>query len=499
MARAEPIAYVRSEDAPRLPPPANMSGVYGWMRANLFSSLLSSILTILLGAFALWVIWGLLDFALFRAVWSGADRNACLGEQLGACWPMARDKLPQWIYGFYPIDQRWRVNLCFLALVAGAVPMLIPSAPYKGLNAIYLFIVFPLIALILLTGGNLNFGPQGYVSMVVFLLFLASLVPLIAFGVEDGISRNFVGLGLAALALILWLASFAIDPIRVRLFDFDYDAIPLAVEVLSCLAGLMSLAVTVFGKKGRGMPVVAAWGLLLLAIMAAMFVLDIDFGLQRVETPQWGGFLVTMVVAITGIVTSLPLGILLALGRRSQMPVVKFLSITFIELIRAVPLITVLFMSSVMLPLFLPPGVSFDKLLRALIGVALFSSAYMAETVRGGLQAIPKGQYEGAQALGLSYWQMMYKIVLPQALKISIPNIVGNFISLFKDTTLVLIIGLFDLLGIVQSSLRDAAWATPVSAPTGYLSVALIYWVCCFGMSRYAAFTERRLQTGHKR
>jgi general L-amino acid transport system permease protein len=168
-------------------------------------------------------------------------------------------------------------------------------------------------------------------------------------------------------------------------------------------------------------------------------------------------------------------------------------------LFRGVPLITVLFMSSVMLPLFLPPGTNFDKLLRALVGVALFSAAYMAEVVRGGLQAIPKGQNEGAMAVGLSYWQMMINVILPQALKISIPNIVGNFISLFKDTTLVLIIGLFDLLGIVQAGLRDAQWSTPTSAPTGYLTVALMFWVFCFGMSRYSMYTERRLHTGHKR
>jgi general L-amino acid transport system permease protein len=159
----------------------------------------------------------------------------------------------------------------------------------------------------------------------------------------------------------------------------------------------------------------------------------------------------------------------------------------------------VLFMASVMLPLFLPEGVNFDKLLRALIGISLFSAAYMAEVVRGGLQAIPKGQYEGALSLGLSYWQMMNMIILPQALKISIPNIVGNFIGLFKDTTLVSIIGLFDLLQIIQSSFADVKWASPNTGSTGYLFAALVYWACCFSMSRYSMYTERRLATGHKR
>jgi general L-amino acid transport system permease protein len=241
------------------------------------------------------------------------------------------------------------------------------------------------------------------------------------------------------------------------------------------------------------------WLAVLIGLLAAAFLLDIDFGLEPVETQQWGGLTVTLVVSVTGIVASLPLGILLALGRRSEMPVVRLFSVIFIELWRGVPLITVLFMSSVMLPLFLPEGVNFDKLLRALIAVSLFSAAYMAEVVRGGLQAIPKGQYEGAMALGLSYWQMTRMIIMPQALKISIPNIVSNFIGLFKDTTLVSIIGLFDLLGIVQSGLADAKWANPNSGPTGYFAAALIFWMFCFGMSRYSIYTERRLATGHKR
>jgi general L-amino acid transport system permease protein len=198
-------------------------------------------------------------------------------------------------------------------------------------------------------------------------------------------------------------------------------------------------------------------------------------------------------------VASLPLGVLLALGRRSRMPIVRTLCITFIEFWRGVPLITVLFMASVMLPLFLPPGVNFDKLLRALIGVALFSAAYMAEVVRGGLQAIPKGQYEAAQALGLGYWKMMRLVVLPQALKLVIPGIVNTFIGLFKDTSLVYIIGLFDLLGIVRLNFTDTTWASWQTPATGLVFAALIFWMFCFGMSRYSQFMERRLNTGHKR
>jgi general L-amino acid transport system permease protein len=223
------------------------------------------------------------------------------------------------------------------------------------------------------------------------------------------------------------------------------------------------------------------------------------FGLKHVETPLWGGLMVTLILSFVGIAVSLPFGIMLALGRRSKMPVVKLICVIFIEAIRGVPLVTVLFMASVMLPLFLPAGMTFDKLLRALIGVALFASAYMAEVVRGGLQAIPKGQYEGADSLGLSFWQKTGLIILPQALKLVIPGIVNTFIGMFKDTSLVSIIGMFDLLGAVRQNFSDAAWASPQTPMTGLVFAGFLFWLFCFGMSRYSIFMERRLDTGHKR
>lgn len=221
-------------------------------------------------------------------------------------------------------------------------------------------------------------------------------------------------------------------------------------------------------------------------------------GLPYVDTRDWGGVLVTLVVALTGIIASLPLGVVLALGRQSKMPVIRYLCTGFIEFWRGIPLITVLFMASVALPLFLPKGVTIDNLLRALIGVTLFASAYMAEVIRGGLQAIDKGQYEAADALGLGYWKSMRLIVLPQALTYVIPGIVNTFIGLFKDTTLVAIIGLFDLLGAAQAAINDAAWSSPVQAITLYLLVAVFYFICCFVMSRYSMRLERKLdRTNH--
>ena len=214
-----------------------------------------------------------------------------------------------------------------------------------------------------------------------------------------------------------------------------------------------------------------------------------------IETPLWGGLFLTMVIGVVGIVGSLPIGIVLALGRRSEMPIVRSLCVAFIELWRGVPLITVLFMASVMFPLFLPEGMNFDKLIRALIGVLLFSAAYMAEVVRGGLQAIPRGQYEAAEALGLSYWKSMGLIILPQALKLVIPGIVNTFIGLFKDTTLVLIIGLFDLLGMVQLAGTNPKWLG--FATEGYVFAAFAFWIFCFTMSRYSLHLEKKLHTGH--
>ncbi|MCI4236898.1 amino acid ABC transporter permease [Dickeya dianthicola] len=219
-------------------------------------------------------------------------------------------------------------------------------------------------------------------------------------------------------------------------------------------------------------------------------------GLTQVETRQWGGLTLTIIIAAIGIAGALPLGILLALGRRSNMPVLRALCVIFIEFWRGVPLITVLFMSSVMLPLFLTEGTSIDKLLRALVGVILFQSAYVAEVVRGGLQALPKGQYEAAQSLALGYWRMQGLVILPQALKMVIPGLVNTIIALFKDTSLVIIIGLFDLFSSIQQATVDPAWLG--MSTEGYVFAAILYWIFCFSMSRYSQHLEKRFDTGHK-
>jgi general L-amino acid transport system permease protein len=240
-----------------------------------------------------------------------------------------------------------------------------------------------------------------------------------------------------------------------------------------------------------------------LAIFAGIGIVISVMGLDHggfpvVDTRLWGGLLVTLVVSVTGIVASMPVGIALALGRRSTIPLIRVFSVTFIEFWRGVPLITVLFFATYMLPLFVPAGFTMDGLVRALIGIALFAGAYQAEVIRGGLQAIPRGQGEAASALGLSYWKTTGLIVMPQALRHVIPGLVNSFIALFKDTSLVSIVSLFDLLGQLRASFSDPVWATPTTLFTGFAFTGLIYFVFCFGMSRYSLFVEHRLNV-HQR
>ena len=256
-----------------------------------------------------------------------------------------------------------------------------------------------------------------------------------------------------------------------------------ALLVLSTWRRLWNISLLVIWTLGLATVAVLMWGGI--------------FGLTYVENALWGGLPVTLLLATFGIALSFPIGVVLALGRRSKMPAIKSICVVYIELIRGVPLISLLFMASLMLPLFLPEGLTIDKLLRALIAIVLFSAAYVAETVRGGLQAIPKGQFEGAESLGLGYWQQMRLIILPQALKIVIPPLVGIFISMFKDTSLVVIIGIFDLTLAAKASLTDAAWKG--FGVEAYIFISLIYFTFCFSMSKYSQVLERRLSVGQKR
>jgi general L-amino acid transport system permease protein len=511
MAQAKDLSFVRNEEAPSLPPPSTYVGLNGWLLTNLVPSWWVALLA---GLFLLLVfdtLWDFINWAAFDAVFTAENREGCIaplneGQPLGACWAYAKAKFGQWIYGFYPVAMRWRPNIVFVMFVALLVPLLIPRAPGKKLNAVLFFVLFPVLSFYVLYGTPLPYAAVGFIVDLcgALLAFVASIIAVIGYALDSvlGIiaeSTVFTTL-FSSLAYPFSAVSDGIEratsaisepPLRPWGFWVDYVISTILILGLAAWRGFKR-QMDVVRPLVTGLIIAVALALLIAA-------LGLPRGLPVVETGQWGGLLVTLVVAITGIVASLPIGILLALGRRSSMPAIRLLSITFIEMVRGVPLITVLFMASVMLPLFLPSGVNFDKLLRALVGVALFSSAYMAEVVRGGLQAIPKGQYEAARALGLPYWKMMALIVLPQALRIVIPGIVNTFIGLFKDTTLVSIVGLFDLLGIIQAGFADQKWVSPMTAPTGYMGAAFIFFIFCFAMSRYSMYMERRLATGYRR
>jgi len=340
-----------------------------WLKANLLASPTQLILSVL-SLYVLYVIVAfVLRWAVLDAHWSGDSRQDCAG--FGACWVFVKVRLSQFLYGFYPEAQRWRVNVTLLLCTVTLLPLLARTLVHKLGWAAVALACYTVAAFVLLNGGFLDLPP--------------------------------------------------------------------------------------------------------------------------VETHLWGGLMLTLVVSGVGILGSLPMGILLALGRRSNLPVIQALSVAFIEVVRGVPLVTLLFMASTMLPFFLPEGASPDKLVRALIGITLFAGANMAEVVRGGLQAIPRGQFEAATALGLGYWKTMGLVVLPQALRVVIPGILNTFISLFKDTTLVLIIGLFDLLGMVQAAATDPRWLG--FALEGYVFAGLIFWAFCFAMSRVSMTLERRLRS----
>ena len=280
--------------------------------------------------------------------------------------------------------------------------------------------------------------------------------------------------------------------IRMKIDMFMYGFYP-SVERwrINTVYGLFFVLIALF--KYLKSPVVKIVAAHIYFIVGFFLVYGGVFGLEVIPTDKWGGLMLTIMVAAVGIVAAFPLGVILALGRASHLPIIRSISVTYIEFIRGVPLITILFMSSIILPLFFPEGISFDKLLRALIGIAMFEAAYIAENIRGGLQSIPKGQYEAADAIGLSYWQKMGLIILPQALKVAIPNLVGVSIALFQDTTLVMIIGLFDLLAMVRLSAADSYWLGYETE--GYVFITFIFWFFCYSMSNFSQKLEKRFNT----
>jgi general L-amino acid transport system permease protein len=497
-------AFIRQDLVPQRPAPIKTTGAIAWIRLRLFSSPTNILLTIVSALLLWYTVVPSVQFLLIDAVWQGSDRNACLeenvGRTVGACWPFVQAKLQQFMYGFYPQNQLWRVNLVFLVAIILLIPLLIPRIPGKTLNATLFFVAFPIVAFFLLYGGGIKgFGVS----------WVADVLEAIAASIADGGRRLRItggGLGWPAISQVLALLGFVVNIIGEGLL-FVLTPLTWLRETLKSSAepvwydlGLTAVVILalVYGLSGSLRALVIC-----LATFAAVALLIYVMGLHRgglpiVDTRVWGGMLVTLVVSVTGIVASMPVGMALALGRRSQIPLIRAFSIAFIEFWRGVPLITVLFFATYMLPLFMPQGFGIDGMVRVLVGVALFSGAYNAEVIRGGLAAIPRGQGEAASALGLSYWKTTGLIVMPQALRHVIPGLVNSFIALFKDTTLVQIVAMFDLLGQLRASFADPNWATPNTLFTGFAFAGLIYFVFCFAMSRYSLFVEHRLNA-HRR
>lgn len=441
---AQTVAFVRDTMLPPEAPPTTQAGAVKWIRENLFSGWLNAILTLLSLLAVVGIVYELAPWVL-NSVWNANSLTECraiLDGATGACWAVIRVNWLQLMFGFYPSDLYWRPILAFVLLIVAVAPVLFPSMPRKMM---WFSVVYPFIAVWLLWGGSV-WGP------VMVLLGLALLGFFIMRAAEP--------LGTvptSALAVVLFLCLFFDPP---GWLGLDLGIFPIVQNIADLLARLIPIE------------------------------------LRSVPSREFGGFMISIVIGVAGIALSLPLGILFALGRQSNMPLIKWISVTFIEFIRGVPLITLLFTASLLLNYFLPPGTNFDLILRVIIMVTLFATAYMAEVIRGGLAALPRGQYEAADALGLDYWKAQRLIIMPQALKISIPGIVNTFIGLFKDTTLVVFIGILDPIGRASAIRATSDWQGIYWEL--FIFIGAVFWVFCFSMSRYSMHLERRLKTDHR-
>ena len=442
------MAIVKAEKTPARAAPLSETTIIGWMSKNLFSSWFNAILTVVtlyiiyLTVKDLW-IWGVSD-----AVWVAENRRECFSISIdGACWAGVITWLDNIFYGRYPREELWRINLGAVLLFIWMAPLWLPRVKAKVLIGVTTVFLYPFLAGYLFAGGDKGIFMQIMITAAIVCLIGNTLHSII--GVTSGSS----------------LPEFLIRKLGKQ------DA-----EEKSQHRILLGI---------------------LLASFAVVYLWQMGWEVEGVSWTKWGGLFLTMVISGIGIASALPGGIILALGRRSRLPVIRVLSTAFIELFRSVPLITVLFMATTMFPLFMPEGFVLNKLVQVIIAVCLFNACYMAEIVRAGLQSVPRGQAEGAHTKGLGYWGTMGLVIMPQALKHMIPNIVGNSIGLLKDTTLVSIIGLFDILGMLRSISRDTPWLGLHKEPL--IFGAILFFLICFAMSKYSRHLEVKLSTDHKK
>jgi general L-amino acid transport system permease protein len=468
---------------PQQAPPLTERGAVKWLRENLFSSPFNTVLTLLGAAVVLLLVQAALPW-LLNSVWNASSLKECREivwasagpEATGACWALIRDRWHQFLFGFYPADLYWRPVLALGLLLIALAPVL-----YFGLRKASVMLVGSVALLTLIALAMLD---HNLTHLVIFALLLGGLT------------------------VVAWVA-----PKRLLIVTVLYPLLGFWLlwggsvwAPVGTAIGFVLLAVVYMAAKsflgvvvatGAGTFVAAIWWIALQTSVTTGLEAAMPLGMEAITSDQFGGFLLAFVIGVTAIGASLPIGILLALGRQSDMLLIKTLCVGFIEFVRGVPLITVLFTATLLLGYFLPPQTNFDVVLRVIILVTFFSAAYLAEVIRGGLAALPKGQYEAADALGLDYWQAQRLIVMPQALKVSIPGIVSTFIGLFKDTTLVAFVGLMDPLKGVTTIVRaDTAWKGIYWEP--YIFVGAIFFAVCFGMSRYSMYLEQKLKTDHR-
>ncbi len=429
-------AFVRQKIVPEQTPPLASIGFIGWLRSNLFSSWFNAILTLVALAFVWYILSGIIPWT-FLSVWDAGSLKECR-EIAQATWGETHGHAC-WAV----INDRW-VQLLF-----GFYP---PHLYWR-----------PILALVLLL---ISLAPVLFSEAPRKLMYLTFIYPFL-------------------LPWLMWGGSIWVSFSVLIGFLVGYGLIKLFNEKLGQLTAIVLAIIGTF-----------IWWSFIGPVFSTSLEKILPIALEPVISRDFGGFLLALLIGVVAIGCSLPIGIILALARQSDLLIVKAIAVGFIEFIRGVPLITLLFVASTLLNIFLPPGSDFDIILRVIIMVTLFASAYMAEVIRGGLAALPRGQYEGADSLGLDYWQAQRLIIMPQALKISIPGIVSTFIGLFKDTTLVSIIGLMDPLGLSQGIRANAEWNGIYWELFAF--IALLFFIVCFSMSRYSMYLERKLQTDNR-
>ena len=509
------VSFVRHDQIPPSPPPARERGVVKWLRENLFSNWFNSIMTLIALYFIVRLVWGAAPWFL-NGVWDASSIRECrdvlaeAGKTTGACFAVLVDRWDHLLFGFkYPADAYWRPVLAFLLLLVAAAPALFYM--YLPRKMLILTALYPFVGFWLIWGGSL-WVP---VCVLMAIIATASVFKFVE-NMDLSLRRILSGIvGVAAgigLAFLLYRGAGELVFIANSIGSQGLAVIPYA---LFWAAGVFTyvffipmgifIAYTIYQSAEDGGLVTVVTALLAIYLMLAYAlgpvseVLNgiIPLELQQVPSRDMGGFMLCLILGTICVSLSIPLGIVLALGRQSNMPLIKGVCVVFIEFVRGVPLITLLFVANVMLAYFMPPQTNFDLILRVIIMITMFSSAYIAEVIRGGLAALPKGQYEAADSLGLNYTQATRLIILPQALKISIPGIVNVAVGLFKDTTLVSVISMFDVVGMIRGPIQQSTdWISIYWEVYGF--AALCFFIVCYGISQYSQWLERQLRTEHR-